>query len=85
MTALVSYAYNDYYQRSHKTSTSCSFNGTATTTTAHAPATPLASPTAPKASCVLPPECALATRAPGADTRGAGRSRLAAQLMVGPA
>ncbi|OEL14274.1 hypothetical protein BAE44_0024707, partial [Dichanthelium oligosanthes] len=49
MTALASYAYNDYYQQSHKTSTSCSFNGTATTTTARAPATPLAGPAAPKA------------------------------------
>ncbi|OEL31330.1 hypothetical protein BAE44_0007651 [Dichanthelium oligosanthes] len=34
LTALASYAYNDYYQRSPKTSSSCSFNGTATTTTA---------------------------------------------------
>ncbi|CAN6206200.1 unnamed protein product [Urochloa humidicola] len=33
LQALASYAYNDYYQRSAKTSTACDFNGTATTTT----------------------------------------------------
>jgi hypothetical protein len=32
LQALASYAYNDYYQRSAKTSTACDFNGTATTT-----------------------------------------------------
>ncbi|CAN6168933.1 unnamed protein product [Urochloa humidicola] len=33
LQAVASYAYNDYYQRSAKTSTACDFNGTATTTT----------------------------------------------------
>jgi glucan endo-1,3-beta-glucosidase 4 len=33
LLALASYAYNDYYQRMANTDTTCSFNGTATTTT----------------------------------------------------
>jgi glucan endo-1,3-beta-glucosidase 4 len=33
LPALASYAYNDYYQRQSSTGATCSFNGTATTTT----------------------------------------------------